>query len=157
MGQAEGETAWKSNTKSGWKKMARSFLDKAEKNFCAPSMNFTASAPLQRILSMPYRAAWGRLKASEKRLGVKLVEMQTHGEGSSLTAAAKDLLRKFDQLEKETCTFLEEKGRKLSLIRPDEASGQTNEKIIRKLCCWINTAFIYTQSLHLLSHAIEYI
>jgi molybdate transport system regulatory protein len=108
-------------------------------------------------LSMSYRAAWGRLKASEKRLGVKLVEMQTHGEGSSLTAAAKDLLHKFDQLEKEPCTFLEERGRKLLLIRPDEASGQTNEKIIRKLCGWINAAFIYTQSLHLLSHAIEYI
>jgi molybdenum-dependent DNA-binding transcriptional regulator ModE len=106
---------------------------------------------------MSYRADWGRLKASEKRLGVKLVEMQTHGEGSSLTAAAKDLLHKFDQLEKEPCTFLEERGRKLLLIRPDEASGQTNEKIIRKLCGWINAAFIYTQSLHLLSHAIEYI
>ena len=108
-------------------------------------------------LNMSYRAAWGRLKASEKRLGVILVEMQTHGEGSSLTAAAKDLLRKFDQLEKETCTFLEERGRKLSLIRSDQASGQTNEKITRKLCGWMNTAFIYTQSLHLLSHAIEYI
>jgi len=107
-------------------------------------------------LNMSYQAAWGRLKASEKRLGVILVEMQTHGEGSRLTAAAKDLLRKFDQLEKETCTFLEEKGRKLLLIRSDQASGQTNEKITRKLCGWINTAFIYTQSLHLLSHAIEY-
>ena len=52
---------------------------------------------------------------------------------------------------------LEEKGRKLSLIRSDQASGQTSEKIIRKLCGWMNTAFIYTQSLHLLSHAIEYI
>jgi molybdate transport system regulatory protein len=40
-------------------------------------------------LNMSYRAAWGRLKASEERLGMKLVEMQTHGEGSSLTAAAK--------------------------------------------------------------------
>ena len=108
-------------------------------------------------LSMSYRAAWGRLKASEKRLGVILVEMQTNGEGSRLTATAKDLLRKFDQLEKETCTFLEEKGRKLSLIHPDQASGQTNEKIIRKLCGWMNIAFIYTQSLHLFSHAIEYI
>ena len=106
---------------------------------------------------MSYRAAWGRLKASEERLGMKLVEMQTHGEGSSLTAAAKDLLHKFDQLEKETRTFLEERGRKLLLIRPDQASGLTDEKTIRKLCGWINTAFIYTQSLHLLFHAIEYI
>ena len=108
-------------------------------------------------LNMSYRAAWGRLKASEERLGMKLVEMQTHGEGSSLTAAAKNLLHKFDQLEKETRTFLEERGRKLLLIRPDQASGLTDEKTIRKLCGWMNTTFIYSQSLHLLSHAIEYI
>jgi len=39
---------------------------------------------------------------------VKLVEMQTMEKIQS-DAAAKDLLHKFDQLEKEPCTFLEER------------------------------------------------
>jgi molybdate transport system regulatory protein len=39
-------------------------------------------------LRMSYRAAWGRLKASEERLGIKLVEMDNVKHGMHLTDEA---------------------------------------------------------------------
>jgi molybdate transport system regulatory protein len=111
-------------------------------------------------LNMSYRAAWGRLRASETRLGVKLVDMQTHGEGSRLTAEAKVLLDKFELLEKETSTFLLDMGRKLSLLDGHKAETplpNKTAKTLEKLCCWFNTSFINIQSLHMISHALEYL
>ena len=64
-------------------------------------------------LNMSYRAAWGRLKASEERMGMKLVE-RSKGKGMSLTAEAMMLLKQFDQLEQKTETFLEKTGQSLS-------------------------------------------
>ncbi|MDD5723168.1 MAG: LysR family transcriptional regulator [Syntrophales bacterium] len=52
-------------------------------------------------LNMSYRAAWGRLRASEERMGTKLVE-RSQGKGMYLTAEAVMLLRQFDQLEEKT-------------------------------------------------------
>lgn len=49
-------------------------------------------------LNMSYRAAWGRVKASEERLGIKLVE-RAQGKGMYLTDKAVVLLKQFDQLE----------------------------------------------------------
>ena len=57
-------------------------------------------------LNMSYRAAWGRLKASEQRLGIKLVQMDAAGGGMHLTKNAKELLDKFDRFEMETEKFL---------------------------------------------------
>jgi molybdate transport system regulatory protein len=57
-------------------------------------------------LHMSYRAAWGRLKASESRLGIKLVEINSPGLGMHLTDTAKALVNKFDELESKTCAFL---------------------------------------------------
>ena len=51
-------------------------------------------------MKVPYRTAWQRLKESEERLGVRLVETQSggaEGGGSTLTDAARDLLRRFHQ------------------------------------------------------------
>jgi len=48
-------------------------------------------------LNMSYRAAWGRLKASEERLGIKLVE-RSSGEALRLTAEAKAFIEEFDDL-----------------------------------------------------------
>ncbi len=51
-------------------------------------------------LNTPYRTAWQRLKESEARLGVRLVESQSggvDGGGSTLTEAARDLLRRYRQ------------------------------------------------------------
>jgi len=67
-------------------------------------------------LNMSYRAAWGRLNASEKRLGIKLIEVDSRMKGMHLTSEAKVLLNKFNKLEKKTYSFLEKTIRKLSLL-----------------------------------------
>ncbi len=51
-------------------------------------------------LGVPYRTAWQRLKESEERLGVRLVESQSGGAdggSSTLTPAARELLRRYRQ------------------------------------------------------------
>lgn len=58
-------------------------------------------------LNMSYRAAWGRLKASEARLGVKLTYSDGQGKGLHLTPEAKDLLERFDKLEHDVESFLD--------------------------------------------------
>jgi molybdate transport system regulatory protein len=57
-------------------------------------------------LNMSYRAAWGRLKASEERLGMKLTEVDGTSGKMRMTDDARDLLRKFEELEKETEAFV---------------------------------------------------
>jgi len=52
-------------------------------------------------LKVPYRTAWQRLKESEEVLGLRLVESQSGGaEGgsSTLTQAARELLRRYREL-----------------------------------------------------------
>lgn len=70
-------------------------------------------------LSMSYRAAWGRLKASEERMGMKLVE-RSQGKGMHLTDEAKKLIKEFDRLEHKTEKFLKETGRSLSILFTDK-------------------------------------
>jgi molybdate transport system regulatory protein len=50
-------------------------------------------------LNMSYRAAWGRLKATEERLGMKLVRIDAPGGAMHLTDEARDLIEKFSTLE----------------------------------------------------------
>jgi len=50
-------------------------------------------------MDMSYRAAWGRLKASEERLGIKLVASNNKRSGSLLTEEAIELLEFFEKLE----------------------------------------------------------
>lgn len=58
-------------------------------------------------LNMSYRGAWGRLKASETRLGVKLAERSGKKKrGMELTKEGRDLLEKYRMLRKETEEFL---------------------------------------------------
>lgn len=53
-----------------------------------------------RELGMSYRAAWGRMKASEERLGFSLVEPSDKGKrGMRLTSRAQELLDRFEALE----------------------------------------------------------
>ncbi|MEW6221514.1 MAG: LysR family transcriptional regulator [Thermodesulfobacteriota bacterium] len=52
-----------------------------------------------RELQMSYRALWGRVKASEERLGRVLVVRE--GRGSCLTPFARELLASFARLEQE--------------------------------------------------------
>lgn len=51
-------------------------------------------------LNMSYRAAWGRLRASEERLGMKLVEPHPSGRALHLTEEARALLKMFDELDR---------------------------------------------------------
>ncbi|MCE7912444.1 MAG: molybdenum-binding protein [Candidatus Brocadia sp.] len=49
-------------------------------------------------LGMSYRAAWGKIKATEQVLGIKLLEVTTGGKGgggATLTAEAKELISKY--------------------------------------------------------------
>jgi molybdate transport system regulatory protein len=52
-------------------------------------------------LEMSYRAAWGRLKASEERIGIKLVEVGIHDKSMQLTEQARALIDRFEKLEKD--------------------------------------------------------
>ncbi len=52
-------------------------------------------------LEMSYRAAWGRLKASEERIGMKLVETNIKEKSMHLTAKAKAIIDRFEKLEKD--------------------------------------------------------
>ncbi len=62
-----------------------------------------------RELSMSYRAAWGRLRASEKRLGFSLLERSEEGRRAvRLTKAAHRLIDKFQTLEAEAEAFAAE-------------------------------------------------
>jgi molybdate transport system regulatory protein len=79
-------------------------------------------------LGMSYRAAWGRLRASEDRLGVKLVESDAAKKGMTLTPAAKGLLDKFRRLEKEADAYLQKTSRELSALFENDAKPVTGEK-----------------------------
>jgi molybdate transport system regulatory protein len=59
--------------------------------------NLSAAA---RELNMSYRAAWGRLRASEKRLGMRLVDLSDNKHEMSLTQEARKLIDCFDQMER---------------------------------------------------------
>jgi molybdate transport system regulatory protein len=57
-------------------------------------------------LEMSYRAAWGRLKASQDRLGIKLVEIDVDNKGMQLTERAKAIISRFEKLEKDVDALL---------------------------------------------------
>jgi molybdate transport system regulatory protein len=59
-------------------------------------------------LKMSYRAAWGRLRASEDRLGMSLVELTDNRQGMRLTEEAKKMKDAFVELEKKIDALLEE-------------------------------------------------
>ncbi|OPY84535.1 MAG: chromosome replication initiation inhibitor protein [Syntrophus sp. PtaU1.Bin208] len=67
-------------------------------------------------LNMSYRAAWGRLKASEERLGIPLVVIESQKQGMHLTEQATALLEAFDQLEAEISSLIAERTKQLSFL-----------------------------------------
>ncbi len=77
-------------------------------------------AETARHLGMSYRAAWGRLKSSENRLGHKLAEkVPAEGRGQKLilTPLAESLIGDFLELEQQITNFI----------------GDHQEKLIRQL------------------------
>jgi len=62
-------------------------------------------------LGMSYRAAWGKIKATEKVLGIRLLKVAKGGKGgggATLTPEAKELISKYKQYT-DRMTFLVEK------------------------------------------------
>jgi molybdate transport system regulatory protein len=58
-------------------------------------------------LGMSYRAAWGRLKASEERMEKKLVESGTREKSLHLTSEARAIIERFKKLEKDVENILD--------------------------------------------------
>jgi molybdate transport system regulatory protein len=72
-------------------------------------MEYGSLAETARHLGMSYRAAWGRLKSSENRLGRKLAEkVPAAGRGQKLvlTPLARSLIEDFLQLEAQIEHFI---------------------------------------------------
>ncbi len=63
-------------------------------------------------VDISFRKAWSHIKAMEERLGVKLVERQAGGKnggGATLTADAREFLKKYEVLEKGIQEFVDER------------------------------------------------
>ncbi len=79
-------------------------------------------------LNMSYRAAWGRLKASEKRLGIPLVEIESQKQGMRLTEQAEALLKAFEELHEEVGALIAERTQQLSfLCAPADKKPESSE------------------------------
>jgi len=64
-------------------------------------------------LNMSYRAAWGRIRASEARLGMKLIEPHPAGRALHLTVEARALLKRFDELDRKISDLVLKTDQKL--------------------------------------------
>jgi molybdate transport system regulatory protein len=60
--------------------------------------SLTAAA---KKLGMSFRGAWGRIKASEEHIGMKLVEIDVNQKSSQLTPKAHAIIARFEKLEKD--------------------------------------------------------
>ena len=61
-------------------------------------------------LGMSYRAAWGKIKATEMVLGIKLLEVATGGKGgggATLTPEAKELISKYKKFNDKMASLME--------------------------------------------------
>jgi molybdate transport system regulatory protein len=73
-----------------------------------------------KTLKMSYRAVWGRINATEERLGKELVVRQTGGSkggGSSLTPYARDLLNAFKSFRQEVLREADQRFNKMLLTK----------------------------------------
>jgi molybdate transport system regulatory protein len=62
-------------------------------------------------LGMSYRAAWGKIKATEERMGCKLLTRAEGNKGFRLTDIGRNLLDNFDCFQKEVEQFAIEKAK----------------------------------------------
>lgn len=84
-------------------------------------------------LNMSYRAAWGRLRASEERLGIKLVD-HVAGEAIHLTKEGRTLLTEYKALEVQLRHLILKAGPKLSQFGATlSISSPRQEKSFQKL------------------------
>ncbi|MDD5712361.1 MAG: LysR family transcriptional regulator [Smithellaceae bacterium] len=92
-------------------------------------------------LKMSYRAAWGRLRASEQRLGVKLVEVPCQGDGMRLTNEGRALLNFFERLEADTETFLSNASQRLALITKKTLKDKNTVTALKLMLLGIDLPF----------------
>jgi molybdate transport system regulatory protein len=67
-------------------------------------------------LGMSYRAAWGKIKATEKALGIKLLKVTTGGKGgggATLTPEAKELISKYKKYTDRMARLLEKEFKRI--------------------------------------------
>jgi len=76
-------------------------------------------------LKMSYRAAWGKIKVTEERIGMRIVEVGADKK-MHLTKDARGLLDEFEQLEKDVQLFLQQ--RRSLFIRLDKAEKEELKK-----------------------------
>ncbi|MCB2192521.1 MAG: LysR family transcriptional regulator [Deltaproteobacteria bacterium] len=78
-----------------------------------------------RELSMSYRAAWGRLRASEKRLGFPLVERSEGGRREvQLTPQGLKMVKQFEAFEKQAQEFANKAQKSWSKLVNDLRGGK---------------------------------
>jgi molybdate transport system regulatory protein len=71
-----------------------------------------------KVLKMSYRAVWGRIKATEERLGKEMVVRTTGGAkggGSALTPYAINLIREFKAFRRQVLSEADERFNKMLL------------------------------------------
>lgn len=81
-------------------------------------------------LGMSYRAAWGKIKATEERLGLKLVEKHAggHQSGAQLTDRAKKILNLYQQFKYESTKAVDELFERLFESLITEIGKKTDNK-----------------------------
>lgn len=82
-------------------------------------------------LNMSYRAAWGRLKASEERLGIKLVD-HVAGEAMHLTKEARTLLAEFKAMEEQLTALMLKTAPRLNQFGKITYTPHTTQKTNKK-------------------------
>lgn len=89
-------------------------------------------------MGMSYRAAWGKIKATEKALGIKLLAVTTGGKGGGgavLTPEAKDLLSKYKQYTDRVAVLVEKEYVRIFEnleIRISKSKTKSTELILSK-------------------------
>lgn len=73
-------------------------------------------------LKISYRLVWGKIKSSEERMGINLVEMKPHERRMHLTKEAKMLLKIFNDLEEEISPILKKSEKRFSSFKKSVCS-----------------------------------
>jgi molybdate transport system regulatory protein len=71
-------------------------------------------------LGMSYRAAWGRLKASQERMGGKLVENDSNMRSMQPTSVAQIIIERFEKLEQDVEKLLQTTDREFKKLMLDD-------------------------------------
>jgi molybdenum-dependent DNA-binding transcriptional regulator ModE len=69
---------------------------------------------------MSYRAAWGRLKTSPERMGVKLVGNNSETWSMQLTSLAQIIIERFEKLEQDVEKLLQTTDREFKKLMLDD-------------------------------------